>query len=314
MADTELTCPGCGKPIPIEEDMPKALFCPYCGSRLEETKKIPTILDDNTDITFTSEETTPPENNTQFCSPEGELIYTGWLPTSYTPSAKYERNNDTLELWAYAQKDNTSWFYRNIKKYSINKFTTTENPFRSFDTYLDEKASEILETADIHLIKRVLPLKESIQRIRDGLINIRKQLDSLNQTSHIRYVMQAQYGADGAKIYEADSNGKKKYLLLKVAMTANEYGTYTPNQSQYSTDKKFNSPVSSPFQKINLTPDIDTDPNTPIGMHNTNGLSTNTLSWELYGYCGLLSNSPFTKDEIKEFFMSINSLKTVKTS
>ena len=130
------------------------------------------------------------------------------------------------------------------------------------------------------------------------------------------------YGAIGGKLYEAEVGGRKKYLFLRVQMSAEEVGSYSPSllQSQQRTASMLHSMqsmIGSPFMGMNpfqpqqpaAIPGIDTDPTTPFGRHRTDGLTSNEIRWSIYCFGGFLSDTLPTKDDICTFYKFLNGLR-----
>lgn len=325
-------CAYCGKKLLFDPDEPPR-FCSFCGKGIaaaaeepqpepaaEQAEKSPAEpLAPGDVIRFAYGETSAPASNAAFATAEQERIFTGWLPEGFTGSAKHEANLGDADvpviLWAYANAPGRSYFFRKEKRYSVNKLAqNAENPFRTLEAYLDENAVQLLGTDAIRLLHRVAPFEQVEQKMLADQQSRRQQIESMGQGDFVRFVVQGQYSALGGRLYEAETGGQKKYLLLRVTMIADEYGSYSPSliQSQQRTANMLRSMGAMvPFQAQAPAgmPVIDTDPHTPVGQHRTDGLSMNCIRWCLFQFGGFLSDTCPTIDEIRNFYRFLNSLK-----
>lgn len=315
MPNKQMICPYCTKTIIFpEEETPR--YCPHCGKHLEDNV-----------ITFANGEISAPPSNVNICTDQGEHVLTGWLPDGFTALASVEQCPDDpdspLTIYAKAiNKQGKEFLWRSHKGYYIDRLHDKENPFQSFDEYLDDTARTILQSNTIQLLKRVQPYEEARANLQKILNQKKQSLESLSDGTYNVYVVQGQYAEDGGKLYESNEDGQSKYLLLQITMLATEYGSYSPilahgSQNIANIIHAFQSMISNSSYHTQRQepskPTIDTNPNTPIGMHSTQGLSKATLEWHLFGFSSFISNTLPTLEEIIEFYRFINSLKITQS-
>ena len=348
-------CIYCGRKFEYDENRPPR-FCLYCGKQMilpeqnapahddsahddsehdapeqnahepdsEPVQPAADLRDNRSGGAFRPEDITVPESNAEFLSSAGERILTGWLPDGFSGSAKAEQSFQTPDfpflLWAYAKNaSGASYFCRKERIYSINKLIpNTENPFRPFDAYLDENAASVLGTNRIRLLKRIPASAESEKKLYETLVKHRQQIESQSRGNFIQYAVQGEYGAEGGKLYEAETAGRKSYLFLYTVMVADEFGSFSPMllQSQARTNQMlmnfqmrgrvpfFNMPVQQGM------PAIDTNPNVPFGSHRTDGMTTAMIVWLIPVLAGFQSDTLPTEAELRDFYRFIRSLKT----
>ena len=323
MAQNTIFCTACGRMITFDPSyQPK--FCPGCGNQLmaaapAEPAPTPAAPAPSADdaIRFVQGETTPPASNAAFSTEKQERVFTGWLPEGFTGPAKLEPNPGDADvpaiLWAYANaQDGRAYFLRREKRYTIDKLKQGgENPFRTLEAYLDENAAQILGTNAIRLLKRVLPFEQVEQQMLADRQGRKQQIEAMGQGDFLRYVVQGQYTGIGGRLYEAEVGGKKQYLLLRVTMFADEYGSYSPQliQSQQRTNAMLQSMGIFNTPQPAAMPSIDTDPRTPIGQHRTDGLTMNQIRWCIFQFGGFFSETLPDKAAVCEFYKFINSLQ-----
>ena len=341
MESQTIFCTQCGRKITYDPSyLPK--FCPGCGCRLSgQTQEAPAPVqpdaapakpavsqDTSEVIRFAFGETAAPPQNARFVTQEGEHVFNGWLPEGFTGTARHEPNLSDIDvpviLWAQARHpDGTEYFLRQHRRYEVNKLAPKqEAPFRPFDDYLDENAAAMLGTGSIRLIKQVAAFEQVEQQIRESLQKRKQEIEAQGDGHFLCSVVQGMYGAIGGKLYEADVGGRKKYLLLRVQLVAEEVGSYSPSmiQSQQKTAAllgSMRSMVGNPYMGMHPLqpqqpagmPVIDTDPNTPFGKHRTDGLTTNKIRWSSYCFGGFLSDTMPTRDDICTFYKFLNSLR-----
>ena len=324
MDNNTIFCRICGKKIVFDPSQPPSL-CPRCDSKLNIKPPEPARQSGVQMLEIQSSEYSNATANTDFCGEQNQRLMTGWLPEGYTASAKTEPNKgdtDTpLVCWAYAKKQGKEWFCRRYKKFRIDKLKESTDVCILYDEFLDRNAIEILGTHSVRLIMRVPAPDDDLQEVREILMKRKQDLEKISSDSYT-CVVQAEYGALGGKLYEAEINGRKKYLFLDTYILADEYGSYSPMliRSQNQTNAMLNSirsmvgnPYGNPYgsnqyQEIPM-PKIDTDPNTPFGKHRTDGFTSSTVIWNIVEYGGFLSDTMPDRSEICDFMRFTHSLK-----
>lgn len=340
MALGSMICPHCNRKMDFNAAEPPK-FCLYCGKKLEtqtapeQTKaKGETAQDTYTKDGVEFMEIAPKEyegaeGNNVFKDSKNVNILNGWLPDGYVTKAEVEANKDDMDcplaMWARAKKaDGTEMFCRRYKRIKIDK-QKEPGKFLGYEQYLDKQAAAMLETDNIRLIMRVPADDGELEEMRQKLIKHKHDMEKLPM-GVTRFVVQGEYGAIGGKLYEADVNGRKRYLFLHSYMLADEHGMYSEviNSMRRSTGGGFMGMgsmggfggmgglggVGGLFgqQAQPAEPVIDTDPNTPFGMHRTDGLISNTIYWNIVSFGGLLSDTRPQRSDITDYLRFSHSL------
>ena len=332
-------CTQCGQALAATEPQPEP------AAAQPKPQAEPTALPEV--IEFAHGETAGPAANARFATESGELVFSGWLPEGYAGSATIEQNPHNADvpvvLWASARNgQGREWFFRREQSYDIDRLKSdagAQTRFMSFEEYLDTNAARLLGTTDLTLISRVMPFKETTAQIGQILQQRRQRLESMSNDL-MRYIVQGEYGAAGGRIYRAVVDGRPRYLLLEVSMLADEFGTFSPLSQQMAARNEqlaqqlrgmmgggvlgglgggfgglgalgglFAGASANPFAAQASASAIDTDPATPFGCHRTDGLMTATIQWVLFGFCGFASDTLPTRDEIRDFYRHVNSLR-----
>ena len=264
--------------------------------------------------------------NTTFCDTNNEPVCRGWLPAGYIPSADLDSDFDYIDfpfiVWAKARSnDGKEWFNRLLRRYSFPKNKITpENRFMQYDEYLDTNAAALLNTNNIRLVRRY-PLDDAeYEKLKNEIIEARDSFARFSSPD-LTYIVQSSYGGSGAKLYEANVGGQKKYLVLTARIIASEYGTFNKqlyeiqlrnrqllNSSRnmfgggYFGNNLYNQPEPQPLQ-------FDTDPYTPFGQHRTDNLTSAMLLWKIYDFAGFISPVEPTENEIRDFLSFAKSFE-----
>lgn len=327
-----LFCAFCGKQFQYAPAHPPQ-YCVFCGNpvMLPGQESLLSALKRQQpeqpaeSLQFAYGETTPPEPNAALCSADRQAVFHGWLPDGFSGAAKTEMNLQCLDypVLFSAMANNSAkrqtMFCRKERSYSINKLMPQGgNPFRLFDDYLDEHAAALLGTGNLRVIDRINGFDEVQKQIYDLLLKRKQQIEAQSSGQLMQFVVQGEYGADGGKLYEAEVGGKRKYLLLYTTMIADEFGSYSPQliQSQARTNALlqnfqmrrfggFGFPQQNMPAQMTM---IDTDPAVPFGQHRSDGLSSNTITWVIFGFSGFFSEARPTRGEVRDFLMFMNSL------
>ena len=259
--------------------------------------------------------------NTVFSDSKNFPVCNGWLPEGYTPFiSEVEPDPDSempIIIWLKAANNSgKKLFSRIYRKYSIDKSKmTADNRFMDYDEYLDTNAVSILRTRNIRLVRRYCLTDNELEELREELRKVRDSFDKLSVSNEIEYIVQGIYGASGAKLYEADINGQKRYLLLTVKMVASEYGivnkllqnSINGYQDIINSMNGFNSNYGffggyQPYQQQVKQPvSYDTSPNTPFGQHRTDGFTSSEIIWKLHNFSGLETPVQPSEDEVRDF-------------
>ena len=275
----------------------------------------------------TNSATTSGTDNVKFCTEKNEYCCDGWIPEGYKPFARLETGGNPdvpLIVWAFAKNNSGKQMFNRFKQaYSLSKSKVNEeNRFREYDEYLDSNAAAILKSNTLRLVKRFPISDREEEDLRNTLIKKREMYNVFYNNDFTKCVIQSLYAGKGGKLYEAEVGGEKKYVLLHTTILACEFGTYSPlnNRLQQRNDQLLNnirnmaSGRSSGYfmqesftQQRNTQPQIDTDPNTPIGRHRTDGLTTAVISWEILNFSGFISPTMPTEREINDFFRFLSS-------
>ncbi len=270
--------------------------------------------------------------NTVFYDKENVPVCNGWLPRGYKPGvSEVEIDRENLHnmppIWLVAANDERKrLFNRVFRKYKFDKSKiTSDNRFMDYDEYLDTNAVSILKTRNIRLVRRYCLTDNELEELREELRKVRDSFDQHREIKDIQHIVQQVYGASGAKLYEADINGEKRYLLLTVKMLASEYGeiNYILRRSRVSYQQALQSMQSwrrtSPFQSFQPYPQnqqyqaqpvsYDTDPNTPFGQHKTDGFDSARIIWDIHNFSGLESPVEPNEDEVRDFLSFTKSVE-----
>ena len=261
--------------------------------------------------------------NTVFRNKDGDPVCSGWLPEGYKPAAaKIESDFKNIDMpyivWLKAgNSEGKEWFWRFLKKYGgLKSKITAENRFMFYDEYLDTNAISLLNTKNIRLAKRFPLTDEELNELRNVLIKRRDSLLKLN-TGLIEYIIQSIYGECGAKLYEADINGQKKYLVLTACIMGSEYGTFSravynmnmQNQQMLNSmhsmlgSSWFGRQQSMPQQQ----PGFDVRSNVPFGQHRTDNLTSATLTWDILNFAGFISPVEPSESEVRDFLSFVRT-------
>ncbi len=262
------------------------------------------------------------EANTTFYDKSNAPVCKGWLPEGYQPAiaeVESDRSNTDFPMiiWLSASNgENKRMFNRIFRKYSFDKLKQpSENGFMEYDEYLDTNALSILKAEQLRLVRRYCLTDEELENLRAELIEIRESFAKHSIPGHIEKVVQSLYGASGAKLYEADTNGEKRYLLLTVRMLASESGTVNLDvqkarqsyQELLQQIQSHNYPGSgfggyaSPQPSVQQPASYDTDPRTPFGQHRTDGFISSSIIWDIHHFSGFESPVEPTENEVRDF-------------
>lgn len=326
MTRFEIKCIKCGREFAVEsrnDDIPSC--CAFCGASLKQSRSAPANAASDTGAAA-------PESGKMrvvtFMNSERIPCCTGRIPEGYSPFAKLEANNSNMDtpilVWACARnKNGREMFCRINRNYFIDKSMMNQSErFMPFDEYVNTNAVSLLETQNIRILKN-FPLSEQTQQlIRAELENERAAILSRSNGNMYQAVIQGLYGGGGARLYSAEINGRKKYLVMNAVIIGSEHGGYSPmaqsimqkrqtSMQQLQMGFGFGMPqvgYGMPGQMM-----IDTDPDTPFGMHRTDGLDRAAVSWRIDSFAGFLSDQEPSDKEIENFFDFISSLKIHRT-
>lgn len=259
--------------------------------------------------------------NTVFYDKEKAPVCNGWLPAGYTPAAsnvEIDMDNTSMPLiiWlAAANGKGQKLFSRVFRKYRFDKSKMmADNRFMEYDEYLDTNAVSILNTNNIRLVRRYWLNDDEMEELRDELRTVRDSFDKASIKGETEYIVQGVYGASGAKLYEADINGQKCYLLLTVRMLASEYGII--NKILHNTINSYQNMINSmnslnrysggffsgyqPYQQQSVQQPASYD-NTPFGQHRTDGFTSSNIIWDIHHFAGFVSPSEPDDNEVRDF-------------
>ena len=266
--------------------------------------------------------------NTVFYDKEKMPVCVSWLPEGYIPyvaevEADHQNKDMPLIIWlTSADNQGRRMFSRVFRKYKFDKSKITANErFVEYDEYLDTNAASILKTTDIRLVRRFWLNDHELDEMRNRLIIIRDFYNKIS-TNDIEYIIQGLYGASGAKLYEAEINGEKRYLLLTVRMFASEYGIV--NKLLQNTQKSYQDMLNSmngfnrnsggyfggvqPYQQpVQQPASFDTNPDTPFGQHRTDGFTSSYIIWDIHNFSGMESPVEPNEDEARDFLSFVKS-------
>ncbi len=258
-------------------------------------------------------------------------VCVSWLPEGFTPyvteiEPDHDNQDMPLIIWLSASDGHDrKLFSRVFRKYKFDKTKlTADNHFAEYDEYLDTNAVAILKTRNIRLVRRFCLNDEEMDELRNRLINIRDFYNKIS-SNDIEYIIQGLYGASGAKLYEADINGQKRYLLLTVRMFASEYGivnkilqnTMSGYQDMINSMQNLNRSSGGYFggyqqyqpyqQPVRQPVSYDTDPDTPFGRHRTDGFTSSYIIWDIHDFSGMETPEEPTEDEVRDFLSFVKS-------
>lgn len=262
--------------------------------------------------------------NTVFYDKDNLPVCNGWLPGGYKPGVskvEIDRNNlhNMPPIWLLAaNNEGKRLFNRIFRKYRFDKSKmTAEDRFMDYDEYLDTNAAAILKTRNIRLVRRYCLTDDEMEELLAELRKIRDSLDLHRENRNIQHIVQQVYGGRGAKLYEADINGEKRYLVLTVKMLASEYGEINEllRRSRESYQQMLRSMQSwqrsdsyQPYQPYQQNQQYqaqpvsyDKDPNTPFGQHKTDGFDSSHIIWDIHNFSGLESPTEPDEDEVRDF-------------
>ena len=305
-----MICPHCNRQMNFNTDNPLK-FCLYCGKEISVQSQQSSAPRNGVEmLEISPREYEGTQSNTEFINDKNEKILNGWLPEGYVTKAEVESNKGDLDcplaMWARAKKsDGTEWFCRRYKRIKIDKIKEPDR-FLEYEKYLDKQAAVILGTDSLRLIMRVPADDGDLEEICEKLRKHKESLENLPMGGSVRYVVQGEYGALGGKLYEATVNGRKKYLFLHTYMLADEHGVYSPMLNSMRSTGGFMGAFGQ-FQQSSA-PVIDTNPNTPFGMHRTDGLTSNTIYWNIVSFGGIISNICPQRSDICDFLRFTHSL------
>ena len=279
------------------------------------------------------------EMNTVFCDESNAPICNGWLPEGYKPFCNHEPDRENMAenpaiIWVGGRNaEGKELFMRLFRKYRYSrKEQEPQNPFMEYDEYLDTNALELMKTNNIRLLRRFCLTDEEMDKLRNRLIKNRDSIrNAYKNMSEIEEIIQGIYGGSGAKLYEADIDGKKIYLVLTATIYGSEYGLFSARS--YEMDRQNRETMRS-IQSMSAgnagffgggmfyqpqqpkipeplppVPQFDCDPNTPVGKHRTDYLLSATMIWEIHNFAGFITPVKPDEDEIREFLCFTRSVE-----
>ncbi len=330
MAKIDIKCSDCGKRIRLEtEENEKLRYCPFCAAAIRNEAEDKAQAEK--DAAAAAGHREPQERimrNVTFFTKDRQPCCMGRIPSDYSPFGRLEsyiENSDSpIVVWAAAKNNNGREMFCRIQKnfyYEKNGMGCSE-PFLPFDEYLDSNAVNLLETDNIRLVKSFSLPKKDVQEMREILSRESQQLKARSQGDLFQIVIQGIYGGGGAKLYCAEKNGKKTYLVLNAVIIGYEFGNYSPMSRQLIERKMmsnqrvqmmgFNVNVPLTPAEMNALLPIDTNPEIPFSQHRLDGLDNACVNWRIHSFAGFLSPEMPGNQDVQEFFEFINSLRVHK--
>lgn len=278
--------------------------------------------------------------NTVFYDKYNDPICNGWLPEGYVSFCETEPDRENITespaiIWVKAKNnEGKEWFMRLFKKYSYSrKEKNPRNPFMEYDAYLDTNAVTLMNAQSLRLVKRFWLTDEEMDELRQKLIKTRDSIRSMNKNPELlEYIVQGIYGGSGAKLYEAEVDGKKSYLLLTATIYGSEFGSFSARNYEMERQNRETmhriqsslggngfgfggnmfgrSPSTPPLpEPLPKEPRLDCDPNTPVGHHSPDNFLSAQMVWEIHNFAGFISPVLPTEDEILNFLCFTKSVE-----